>query len=518
MGDLSLNDLRTRVFGATLARIAGNAAFLSILMSCILLPAHLCAGEHDRQEAEIQYSRGLFALNQQEYQEAWQRFEAAHSYAPNEARHLLYMGIADNRLGRFDRASGELNLAERLDASLPQLPYERGVTAMGLGNWDVALAHLEEARSRQPRRGEVYLRLGVVHDQLKNPSEAMSFFEKAEALDPSLADQAAFYKGRTYLQTGMIDKARDQFQVASGSSNSQLNDLSGDYLGRIDVAEDGPPERWEFTGWVAAAYDDNVVLNPNDPSALGISNQEDSRAILYADVMFHPWVGRRGTFGVGIGAYQSVHQDLDEYDLFGIIPEVEYTYVDGDFFLQARASYSDFELDNTGYMEALEIEVRPGFRQASIGRTEFIVAYTDEDFAVNQRSGSEWGAGVQQFLYPWDNKKRYTMVEAVYKEHDAENNFERSELAVSGGFYTPFGNAWDFFAGIKYTDFDYENVHSFFGETRGDEEWRALLRASWGINDWLALVIDYRYTDHSSNITFFDYDRQVITVGILATP
>ena len=42
------------------------------------------------------------------------------------------------------------------------------------------------------------------------------------------------------------------------------------------------------------------------------------------------------------------------------------------------------------------------------------------------------------------------------------------------------------------------------------------MRGTWDITDILALLLEFRYTDHPSNIDFYDYEQNVYSIGLLA--
>jgi len=496
--------------------VQGRVAALFFLAVLFAVPA--MAANEDRQEAEIQFSRGLYALNAGDAHEAYQRFEAAHLKAPEEGRYLFYFGLAENRLRRYRKALEHLQQAQGLEPGIPGLPFEMGLAHMGIEEWEAARENLREARKRQPRRGEVYMQLGVVEAGLGNTSEALTLFDKALALDPGLEDQASFHKGRTYLQAGMVDRARDEFQEAAASRNMRITSLSDDYLGRIEVAEAGPPDRWDFVGYFAAGYDTNVLLFPDDPGTGIPSDKEDYRAVLYGSVKYRPWMGRRGMFGIGLGLYQSLYDDLSEFDLTGVLPEIEFRWWDDSFSLRALAYYANYQLDWDDYMESGVVEVRPGWRQRNSGRTEFVVRYSDNDYEFDPRDSTRWAVGVEQWFYPWRTKQRQVSAYLEYANNDSSNDFERVERKAGISFFSPMGPAWDFHLGFHYADFDYENVDSFFQVVRQDTQWEGVIRCTYDLKKWLALVIEYRATDHPSNIDFYDYDRQMFSIGILARP
>jgi Flp pilus assembly protein TadD len=499
------------------AKVRG-VVYAGLLAVLCLLPAAGMA-EEDTTEAEIQFSRGLFALNADDLNEAIKRFEAAHEAAPGEARFLFYLGLAENRSQKYRRALEHLQRANDMDPGLTGLPYEMGVAHMGQGEWEEAKTWLEEARRRQPRRGAVYMQLGVVEDRLGNTSDALTLFDKALALDPGLQDHIAFHRGRTYLQEGMVDRARSELSLAARSENDRITSISGDFLGRIDVARAGPPDRWDFTGWFGTVYDTNVVLSPNDPGIFfPITDQEDFRATLFAHVKFRPWVGRKGSMGLGLGGYQSWHETLSEFDLTGITPEVDFLWWGEPFTMRALLLGGRYNLDREQYLDFWSVEVRPGVRQRNYGNTEFLFRYSDDDYEFNPRDATAWTVGVDQYFYPWQNKGRYVHATASYSDRDSTSDFARWEKRFVLDFFTPLGEDWDFYAGFFYTHFDYKEDHSFFGVPRNDRQYIGMMRARYDLKKYLALVLEWRGTNQQSNIDFFSYDRQVFTIGISARP
>ena len=75
-----------------------------------------------------------------------------------------------------------------------------------------------------------------------------------------------------------------------------------------------------------------------------------------------------------------------------------------------------------------------------------------------------------------------------------------------------------FNATFKFYTKDYDNVDSNFGVGREDDKYNILLSLSRKlIYDWLRIVGEYSYTKNDSNISSYEYERNVTTLSVAAS-
>lgn len=87
-------------------------------------------------------------------------------------------GLAYERLGRIQEAYTELQLAENLDASNPQMALALGIVASRLGRYDVALRALEHSIAVEANSCASYYELALVYEQKKNTDRALESWHR----------------------------------------------------------------------------------------------------------------------------------------------------------------------------------------------------------------------------------------------------------------------------------------------------------------------------------------------------
>ncbi len=86
-----------------------------------------------------------------------------------------------------------------------------GINAIGVGDYQEAVASLKQATWAQPENEAAYYYLGVAHFQLQQYPEALQAFRQAEQLAP-MRSGVRLYIGRVYAQQGAFDEAIAAYQ------------------------------------------------------------------------------------------------------------------------------------------------------------------------------------------------------------------------------------------------------------------------------------------------------------------
>jgi tetratricopeptide (TPR) repeat protein len=471
------------------------------------------------EEAETHYSHALYALNEGDLAGAADAFRAAAEAAPDEPLFWYELGRVENRRGEYAGAIEALERARRLGEEAGGLAFDLGVAYVGAGRVEESRPLFEEAVRHDPGHAAAHLYLGSAVAAAGETEDAVAHYERAAELDPALADEAAYLTGRAYLNEGMDEEAKAALRSAAEGSDERVARLSRDFLGRIEAGQRTGPSPWRLTGYLAAEYDDNVTLNPEDPAVTDFpsTGKSDLRAVGYGQVRYLALTDAHNVFGLEYAFYLSRHESLSEYDLTGHLPGLFYLWRKEPCRLRAEYGLRYFDLDGADYMRRHEGKVRFSLGEGEVGRTEFLVRYWDDHyFGTAERDAVEWGAGVEQHFYPWRTLDRQLSVKLAAADRDSGHDYDRSEVEVGVSYFTELSATWDLYASLGYTEYDYSNVNSYFGERRDDEEWEVMLRAVWDVTDAVSLLFQLRLTDHPSSIEFYDYDRQVLTVGLLA--
>ena len=116
----------------------------------------------------------------------------------------------------------------------------------------------------------------------------------------------------------------------------------------------------------------------------------------------------------------------------------------------------------------------------------------------------------------------------IRKSHaeDVGNNSEQSSSIGVNAQYRPF-ERWKFSGGVAYRVEDYtrrlskDEAENFFTDDDGanakdrkDDGFSTFFRAVYGICQYASIFADARYTDISSSIDGYDYDRYRLSIGM----
>lgn len=133
---------------------------------------------------------------------------------PEHAHAWFIRGLAAATSGKHAVA---LKHFERVQASpdlLPSLEQAKGRSHLSLAQFDIALAHLQQALLYKPDDAQSHYLLGVTERQLGNLEGARRFFRHAAMLEPTLG-AAHFELGALALQSGDAQKAVGHFNSAA---------------------------------------------------------------------------------------------------------------------------------------------------------------------------------------------------------------------------------------------------------------------------------------------------------------
>jgi len=149
-------------------------------------------------------------------------FAAGYSETMTRAKELL-------KAGRGDEA---VQLALPLLESFPDDITVQGLLTaawVGSGEYDRALAMLEESARSQPEHYRILMNLGIVHHRKGDLDEAARHLARAVALYPSFAPGQALL-GEVYMELGQLEPAEAAFAQALALGKNDLKTIL--YLGR----------------------------------------------------------------------------------------------------------------------------------------------------------------------------------------------------------------------------------------------------------------------------------------------
>ncbi len=505
-------------------------AWLAVL-AAVALPS-VSARANVRSEAF--YARGLIAFNSGEWNEAYRLFNEAVQADSTDAVALYYRGLTQARRGASAFAIQDMEQAIKLNPSLPHAALDLGIAYFDAGQYAEAKSWLERAHQQGYERYTAAFFLGLTLYRLGDDAAAQAYLKEATA-DPELEAAARFYAGRSQLRQGNTVAARSELsQVARQQPQSEIGKAAQQYVGGAAVSQ--PPageaarKRWSAFGSLAFEYDSNVVLAPTSSdvqSAVGISRQSDGAAVLAAGGNYtlldsdSAWIQGHYDF------YQSIHFELTKFDLEGHRLRLDIASKPGRVTYGFGATYDLYFLDyQTFYQEGLGTPWIT-FAEGTGAATQLYYTLRARDFFRSPyspyRDGFNNAFGVRQYVNLWSPDSILGFGYQFDMENTAGskggNDFQYKANQFDVGVDLPvYSLARAELAYLfRLEDYQFPNSRDNFQFARHDQYNQFAAALVHDLTANLALSLDYILVFDASNIADFDYNRNIVSVGVQVT-
>ncbi|MBI3608540.1 MAG: tetratricopeptide repeat protein [Nitrospirae bacterium] len=483
---------------------------------------------------DLAFTKGVAHFNQHKYREAIEAFRLALAAKANDVDAMYHLGIALSKDDRNQEARDVLLKVLALAPGMDKVHFDLAVVDYNLGNDREALAELALAEHADPNDAMIYYYQGLALHRLGDYEHSAPRFLRAVALSPSLGLTAHYYAGLGFYRRGLLDEARDELsEVIRIDPVSATAKSARELLAQIGTtAQTAKP--WDLALSTAAQYDSNVILlDGTSQLPNGISQQHDQRVVFYL---------RGGYRVIDTGAwriegrysfYQSLHQDLDAFNVqhhqaevvtrynssgarWPVSYELKYTFgdaiVDGNGFLRTHALTPTVTLAETG---ATFTQLQYGFTKKDFVNTPMFRSNDDRD-ATNQAVGLSQtvlfaGSGLVRAGYRFDRDatgNSSTQDDWAYRAHQ-----------VSAALTPPLpaGVRLDLEAAYTRQRYRHPNSYSASGEARDDRQQVYTAGLSKTFFGWMTASLQEVYTKNTSNIAAFRYDRGISSLTVTAS-
>ncbi len=504
--------------------------------SLALLPSLGWAAE----QAELEYAKGIVEYGKGNYLEALEHFRAVVGLAPEDANARFYLGLTQIRVGEFGAAIPQLEQALHLDPALQHAQYHLGLAYFQEQRYPEALGALQRAAQFDPHNAAVQFYQGYTLYQLKRYREALSPFERTIDLDPALALSAQYYRGLTLFTLEDDTRARAAFEAAQAADPaSTIGQNAARYLDALKARE-RDHRLWQVEGSASLQYDSNVILEGNVPTALAISRQADGATVF--NVTGRVFATRTSLWQAGAvyDFFQNLHFTLHDFDIrshtFELFGRAKFDPVT----LRLGVNYNRTDLNNAQFSEAYTLQPSATIQETQDLFTLVSVQYRSENYlhdvpvgqdpAVRGRDGWNVRTGFDQF-WLFNKKRAYARLGYHYDTQRSEgSDWDYNGHEVSLGVQTPLWAGITVDVNLAYYRFNYQSVNSFScctdargglgtldsvdTQVRTDNRFTGGLALSRDVGPYVTLSAGYVRTRNQSNIAFFDYRRNLVTLAV----
>ena len=469
-------------------------------------------------ESDVLSYQGRLELRDGHNESALELFEQALSTDPSDIDAKVFRGLARLRVGDFVGSASDLRAVLSLKPTYKQAALELGIALIHLGNYGEAIEWLNQAQRAPLRRAETSLFLGIAHLRLGKLEVALRHFRRA-AEDPGLEVSAEYYQALTAYRDGRWAEAEKLFAVVqSSNSKSELGREAGNALKHMRQAEQ-PRRAYEIHASSGFEYDSNVTLAPTDGElarAFNVKRQQDGRATITIGGSV-PWRIGRTQVSIGYELFQSLHFDIQDFDLQDHRPTVQAIVNFDSFNFGILGRYDFYLLKESRFLQMATIIPWVEIPEGKLGHSELSYRLRWLDF-FDQPFSEELDAlnhqpGLRQFFY-LDGPDRSINLGYRFDRNNATHNdgkhFSYSGHEVTGGI------AWLWSGGLR-TQLDYVYRHEGYSgksRSRRDNEHRVVVTGEKKVTDHIALTVAYFGIIDQSTDPRFDYDRSIVSLSV----
>lgn len=489
--------------------------------------------------ADVLYERGTHALRRGDVTKAVELLEEAHSRYPDDAGIQSAYARALLAQGEAERAADLLDALVSSGRASPDDYLVLGLARYSAQDYERARAALQTAVERDPDNATAHLFLGSALVELEMNDAAERELAEAERLDPSLASQVAYRRGRIALSEGDRQQAEKYFaeveRLAPGSAMARAGkrELTGGAA---------RPRPWSVYGTVGGAYDSNVNLSGDDEN-LAISRESDQLGFIEVGGDYTVLDLDRLKVRFGASLYTSYHEHQQAFNLLtarvwtsAAVPITDQLTVD------ARYTYEYILANYRKFRRAMAVEPSIRYRPRPDLLSRIFFRYEDRNYLFDyslstfDRDGQVYMPGAEQYWFMPDFTGYGQGFLRLRYFHRTENttgrpvdvnpfygDFTANRPWFQGPEFDSKGNALEFLVGMPLpwqlfamASFGYEwrhyGSHSLFENTsdrRKDRirRYQFILRRP--ISEHFTAEVGYDFTDWGSNVDFYAYERHI---------
>lgn len=521
------------------ARVRRTLAFRNTLALVLVFLFGLLAPASASKDSKLLAARGLVEFNAHRYSEALELFDRAIAADPSDSDALYYRASTQAKLGRYDAAVEDLRRVVAIRPDLPQVNLDLGVALVETGQYREAISWLEKAQQNEDSAARASMFLGLAQLRLGEREAATQNFERA-AQDPELQLSARYYLGVTAYQRGQWTEAEDHFTyVAEQSPDTAVGTEAERFLEKLGIRV---TRNYSLYGSTGFQYDSNVILAPGGAAGeaqdiLGVSQKSDGRAVFNLGGNYVPWRNRTAELSLGYDFFQSLHFELNEFNIQDHGPSAQVSARFGRFRAGLLGRYDYYLLETDSFLQQVTAWPWASMQQGNFGRTDAYYRMRGRDYKKRRfavRNAFNHLFGIQQLFYlgspdrfatvgyefsledPWIDDD--LVDDEVFTKDEAESyGFTGHQISVGAGALLPLDLRTDLRFWYQHRRYASESREfDEDGERRNDNEYYVVLTVTKRVLEWLDVTAAFLGDINDSNSLPFDYDRYIASLTVRA--
>lgn len=500
------------------------------IISFLLLNIFVITTSTIAQEEKISptLEKGIGQYKHENFDEAESTLKKAREEDPKSSLAAYYLGLNYKQLQEYEEAIPNLRDAVTYQPKIKGALVELIDSLYQIGELEEAKKWLAEAEDEGIRPAQTAFLKGLVYLKDGDSDTAVSGFEDAKALDKSMATACDYQIGVCHLKNKQFSDARRAFeQVVIVDPNANIANFANEYIDAIEKKEDAM-RPFRFSAGVAWQYDDNVILKPSDTAlASSIADQGDSREVYTAKAEYNQRFlddkfGLKGQYML----YVAKQNDLGFYDVLSNTFVIQPSIYFENGFLSFPTAYNHTCVNDKAYVSSPTTSGIYSFMVGKKNMGQVFLKYSYKDYLWTpstddeNRDGSDFGGGAGWYFFYAKNKGFLSVRYSINQQWADGANWEfignraNVTLVVPGSMVIRELENLNLTLSGDINVQNFKNTHSVYGQRRADQVYTVSALIAYKFYKDSEIQLQYTFIKDSSNISVYDYKRNLYSVGM----
>ena len=475
---------------------------------------------HDTKKLNPALEKGIGMYKHENFDEALGVLKKARLEEPQSTLAAYYLGLTYKQMQNYTEAIPHLRDAVTMSPKIMGALIELIDCLYQINKLEEADKWIAEAEVAGIRPAQIAFLKGLVLLKENKDEAAIASFENAKALDPSMAQAAEYQIAIAYMKAGKFSDAKGVFQQLSlVDPNSTMANFANTYMDAISQREEAM-KPFRASAGIYWQYDTNVVLNPGGTtSATAITDSGDSREVTTANAEYKYRFNDTFDVKAQYFLYWAKQNNLGFYDTLAntFVLQPEMALKNG--LLSMPITYSLTRVNDKAYLSSPGVSGVYNFMVGNHNMGQAYIKYAYKDYmwapfiADENRTGNDLGGGVGWYFFFMKNKGFLNLRYTFIKEWTTGTNWDNIENDANATLLVPVMDRLNvtLSGGVSMQGFN--NTNTIFNVYRHDQIYTVSALAAYKFYKDSEIQLQYTFVKDSSNISVYDYNRSIFSVG-----
>jgi len=472
--------------------------------------------------ADDSLKTGIAAYRAENFEEAEGFLSAARMEKPESSAAAFYLGMARKQMADYPAAEQQFRDSLTLTPPVEDAYVELVEVLYVLEKLDEAMLWLEKAEKTGRKPGQVEFLRGLVLMKKGDNGKAVAAFKRAKQRDPALSQEADFQTALALVRERRFREAKKSLDlIREMDPSTDAASLALEYDRALTRTIEAT-KSWRLSAGVGYQYDDNVILLPSGGiTGLSITGKADSSVVATFGAAYSPLTNGPLSFNAWYNFYSNTYFKTGSHNIIAQSLAVSPSYRIKNWSLSLPLSYSHAWLHERSYMGLISVKPTAQIAVTPEHIFQFSAGYGAQDLVQpptdpnEDRDAKVLSLSVGYFR-PFDNGRGLFNISYEFLNSNADGrNWDNTGNHLTASLLLPVGpgNTALVIAADALLQ-DYRNIHTVFDVRRKDRTYTGSANLRRDLGKGFVLNLQYSHTRADSNISVYDYNRNVYTAGI----